>query len=105
MKYYIPEMDRTAELDDELVKEYCKHDSLRGNTFLVAFCMEYGKIPTRDEVSDDEFSEMCNELLADDIKCLAMLPAALAIINSNREEWHRKAAAGEFVEIDLKNRQ
>jgi hypothetical protein len=101
MKYYIPEIDRTAELDDELVKEYCKSDSLRGNTFILQLYMEYGKIPTRDELSDEEFSVMCNEILFDTIKCLALLPSALQTIYGNWEEWNRKAADGELVEIDL----
>jgi hypothetical protein len=100
MKYYLPKANRTIELDDKLVEEYCKHDSLRENTFFVAFALEYGRYPTQEEMSDDEFTKACNELLCDDIKTLELLPQALEVINSNREEWHKKAVNGELTEID-----
>jgi hypothetical protein len=105
MKYYISEIDRTVELDDELVNEYCKYNVLRESMFLVDIYMQFGEIPTKDELSDEELSKMCNEHLDVDIKTLKLLPLALAFIEDHREEWHRMAVNGECVEIDLKDNQ
>jgi hypothetical protein len=104
MKYYISKIDRTIELDDELMNEYCKYEDLRETTLLASIYMQYGKAPTKDEMSDEEFSKMCNEILYYQLKAVLLAPITLEKITQNREEWHRKAIDGEFVEIDCSQR-
>lgn len=46
--------------------------------FVLVAISEYGHEPTAQEVSDEELSKLCNEVLLSDLKALALLPNALA---------------------------
>ena len=97
MKYYIGEINRAVELDDELVKEYEKYDEIIDSTFTITICSNYGEHPSQEDVSDEELSKICNKILFGELKVMAVLPKFLNYFDSHYEEWTNNELHG----IDL----
>ncbi len=81
MKFDVVGLNRIVELDDEIVAEYCRYKPLSEDPFVIVAISEYGHEPTAQEVSDEELSKLCNEVLLSDLKALALLPNALAFVD------------------------
>lgn len=102
MRYVIKRLNnREVELNDDLVSEYIKYDELRDGNFSIAVRSRYGHVPTEEEISKDELSRLCNEVLFSDLKAMALLPKALEIINNHREELKKNSDNGVCVEYPL----
>ncbi len=86
MKFDVAGLNRIVELDDKIVAEYCKYKPLSEDPFVIVAISEYGHEPTAQEVSDEELSKLCNEVLLSDLKALALLPNALAFIDKNKQD-------------------
>ena len=86
MKFDVAGLNRTVELDDKIVAEYCRYKPLSEDPFVIVAISEYGHEPTAQEVSDEELSILCNEVLLSDLKALALLPNALAFVDKNRQD-------------------
>ena len=63
MKFDVVDLNRIVELDDEIVAEYCRYKPLSEDPFVIVAISEYGHEPTAQEVSDEELSKLCNEVL------------------------------------------
>jgi len=77
MQYTITRLNRTVELDDLLVEEYCKVEKLREQPFSIVIKSQFGHAPTIEEISDEELSHLCNQILISELKALCLLPKAL----------------------------
>lgn len=97
MKYEITQLNRTVDLDDEIVKIYQEYSSLRENPFVIVILSTYECEPTEEDVSNEELSKLCNEVMLNELKTLSLLPKALAYIESHYEEWTN----GDIQEVDL----
>jgi hypothetical protein len=97
MRYAITGINRTVELSDELANEYRKYDELREQPFRIVIRSRFGHAPSRDEVSDEELSVICNEVLLHELKALALLPKAVTVVKQLAEH----AEKGEQAEIQL----
>ena len=86
MKFDVVGLNRIVELDDEIVAEYCRYKPLSEDPFVIVAISEYGHEPTVQEVSDEELSKLCNEVLLSDLKALALLPNALAFVEKNTQD-------------------
>ena len=78
MKFDVVSLNRIVELDDEIVAEYRRYKPLSEDPFVIVAISEYGHEPTAQEVSDEELSKLCNEVLLSDLKALALLSNASA---------------------------
>ena len=83
MKYYISQINRTVELNDELVKQHAELDVLHEAPFVIAVITEYGHEPDKEEISDEELSKFCNQVLASEIQALRDLPAVAEFATRN----------------------
>ncbi len=101
MLYQINRINRNVELDDELVNKYLEYDELHEQIFSIVIRSEYGHAPTVDEVSNEDLSALCNEVLFSELKALALLPKAIMKIYDNYEEYIKKSNDGELVEYQL----
>ena len=97
MKFTIGRLERTVELDDALVKKYCEYDELREQPFSIVIRTKFGHKPTPEEISDDDLSKLCNEILLSELKALAMLPAAVSMVDQLEEQTRK----GELAEYNL----
>lgn len=82
MEYYISKLNRTVALNDELVQEYCKYDELREHSFSIVIKTKFGHNPSQEEISDEELSALCNQILFSELKAFSLLPKALSTINN-----------------------
>lgn len=80
MLYTIKRLNRTVDLNDDLVNKYCEYESLRDQPFSIVVRAKYGHCPTEGEVSDAELSELCNSVLLSELKAMALLPKAVSVI-------------------------
>lgn len=94
MKFDVTGLNRIVELNDDIAAEYCKYKSLSEDPFVIVAISEYGHEPTADEVSDEELSKMCNEVLLSDLKALALLPDALSFVEEHEQDLRDVAAVG-----------
>ena len=101
MKYNIPKINRTVELDDTLVKEYEKYDKLTEHSFVIGILSTYNHKHNKEDVSDEELSELCNKILESDIKAYRYMPAIAEIIEENYAELDIAAEKGMCLEMDL----
>ena len=104
MKFTITQMNRTVELDDVLATEYEKYDDILEYPFVIALCIKYGDIPKNDEISDEELSSLCNDVLLEEMKCLSLLPKALEVMNLHRDELSKASQDGSFFSYELNDR-
>ncbi len=89
--------NRIIDLNDCLVNEYCKYTELRDNNFFIVIKSKYGRIPSEDEVSREELSRLCNEILLSELKAMALLPKALEKV----EELTKASRNNEAIECQL----
>lgn len=101
MKYYIERLNRTVDLDDDLVSEYCKYEKLRDQPFSIVVRAKYGCAPTEEQVSNVELSKICNEVLLSDLKSIAMMPKVIEYVESHYEDFIAAAENGEFIEHEI----
>lgn len=101
MKYAISQLNREVELDDLLVNEYVKYDDLTEYNFVIVLASKFGHLPTEEEISDEELSSICNEVLFGDLKALALLPKALEAITQHHNEFTEAAKTGTLLEFSL----
>lgn len=101
MEYTITKLNRTVTLNDELVEKYCEYETLREQPFCIVIRSTFGHAPSVEEVSDEELSALCNEILLDELKALALLPQALISILENSAEIHKASKAGKMLEYKL----
>lgn len=75
MKFELKKLGITVDLDDELYNEYSKYDDVRENNFGICIRCTYGD--NYKNISNEELSKLCNDVLLSDLKCLALLPKAI----------------------------
>ncbi len=80
MKYTITKIERTVNLDDELVNKYTQYDELRDFLFSIRIKSQFGHKPTIEEISDENLSKICNEVLLDELRALVLLPKAITFV-------------------------
>ena len=101
MKYMISQLNREVELDDLLVNEYVKYDDLTEYNFVIVLASKFGHLPTKEEISDEELSQICNKVLFGELKALTLLPKALEVISQHREELTEAAKTGTLLQFSL----
>ncbi|MBR1853484.1 MAG: hypothetical protein IJ794_10155 [Lachnospiraceae bacterium] len=101
MKYNIPKINRTVELDDALVKEYEKYDELTEHSFIIGILSTYNHKHGKEDVSDEELSELCNKILASDIEAYRYMPRITEFIEKNSDKLDIAAERSICLEVDL----
>lgn len=101
MKFELKSIKRTVELIDDLVNEYKKLDDLRENQFCIIIISKYGDNPSKEEVSDEELSALCNKILFSSLKALSLLPNALKIVNENEDKLDLYSKLGVETEFSI----
>lgn len=84
MKYHINKINRTVNLDDNLVNWYTKMSELHDSVFTLPILYKYGQYPTQ-EITDEELSLICNKALASELEAALLIPKALEYINNHPE--------------------
>lgn len=87
MQYKIKRIDRVVELDDTLVNLYIEHKEIKDSLFTIVIRNEYGDYPTKDVVSDEDLSLLCNECILNELKVWNLLPQVLEYIEAHHKEW------------------
>ena len=100
MKYMISQLNREVELDDRLLNEYVKYSDLAEYQFCIAIRTKFGN--NSSNISDEELSLLCNEVLLGELKALTLLPKALEVISKHRADLKESAKNGKLLEFDLK---
>lgn len=105
MHYYSEKMNRWVELDDRLA-EICfnidEHGERRMNlAFDMATIEECGHRPTKEELSDERLSYLCNQVLLSEIQLIHDLPKILQCIQVNYDKFDEAAKTGELLDIDI----
>lgn len=102
MEYYIKELNRTVELDDNLVKKYEELEGpLRDAPFVLSTYFTYGYEPSEDEISNEKFSIFCNEVLCGEIETSLALPEVTDFIINNKDKIHKATKNGEFIDLNI----
>ena len=101
MKYFITRLDRTVELDDILVQKYCEYENLREQPFSIVIKSKFGHKPTKEEISDEELSKICNEILLSELKALGMLPNALHVLQQHYYDIQNASKNGNCINFSL----
>ncbi|MBR1853486.1 MAG: hypothetical protein IJ794_10165 [Lachnospiraceae bacterium] len=74
MLYTIQKINRTVELDDNLVDKYTQFKNIRDNLFVIAIALHYKESftdsPNVPDISDEELSAFCNKTLAEDMEIM-----------------------------------
>lgn len=102
MKYDIKKINRSVELDDNLVSEYTKYSELHEQSFTIIIRSTFGHAPTKEEINDAELSKMCNEILLSELQTMSLLPEALEIVDNHRKEIEMAGKNDEFLEYKIK---
>lgn len=101
MQYIINRLNRAVELDDELVQHYLEFGELTEHNFIMALRFKYGHLPTEVEITDEELSSICNEVLLTDLETFIQLPKIIELMMEHQEEFHRAAKEGTLLEFKL----
>ncbi len=102
MKFFIKDINRTVDLNETLVDKYLEvDDELTGGSFTIAILSKYGHVPTKDEISDEALSELCNDILLGDLKALALIPKAINYVKGHHNQWEESSNKGELLEVVL----
>ena len=101
MLYTIKRINRTVELNDDLVKKYLEYDELRDQPFSIIIRTQFGHAPTEAEISDKDLSILCNDILLSELKALALLPKAVSVVENNYKELKDSTELGEMKEYPL----
>lgn len=102
MKYDIKKINRSVELDDNLVSEYTKYSELHEQSFTIIIRSTFGHAPTKEEINDADLSKMCNEILLSELQTMSLLPEALEIVDNHRKEIEMASKNDEFLEYKIK---
>lgn len=102
MKYDIKKINRSVELDDNLVSEYTKYSELHEQSFTIIIRSTFGHAPTKEEINDAELSKMCNEILLSELQTMSLVPEALEIVDNHRKEIEMASKNDEFLEYKIK---
>ena len=102
MKYDIKKINRSVELDDNLVSEYTKYSELHEQSFTIIIRSTFGHAPTKEEINDAELSKMCNEILLSELQTMSLLPEALEIVDNHRKEIESASKNKEILEYRIK---
>lgn len=87
MRYEIKRIGRTVELMDDLANEVLKYKDIIDSFFMMDIRDAYGQNTSESDVSNEELSMLCNEVLLTELKAMCMLPQAIEHIESNYEQW------------------
>ena len=98
MKYFISKLNRTVDLDDMLVQEFCKYDTLRDSIFTVLLRTKYHNNLSGSNVSNEELSSACNKILLDELKIIGGLPAIIQTYIDNIETFKNAAITNQCIE-------
>lgn len=101
MLFELKKINRIVDLNDELVNEYTKYEELHENPFFISIRAEFKHNPTKEEISDEELSNFCNEILLDELKAYALLPKAIQIIEKYYDEMMELSNKGHKFELDI----
>lgn len=101
MLYKINRLNRTVDLDDILVNKYCEYETLRDQPFSIVIRSKYGHCPTKEELSDEELSKICNEVLFSELKALALLPKALSVVAENYDDFVKQTKENKIIKYSL----
>ncbi len=101
MRYYIERLNRTVELDDRLVRIYTEYERLRDQPFSIVVRCKYGHAPSTDEVSDEELSVFCNQILLSELKALSIIPRMQGYFNEHESDYIELAKNGILKEFPI----
>ena len=101
MKYMISQLNREVELDDLLVNEYVKYDDLTEYNFVIVLVSKFGHLPTKEEISDEELSRICNKVLLNSLKMFTDLPEILLTIEKNLTLIESASQEGKLISLKL----
>lgn len=102
MKYFIEKLNRMVDLNDEIVDVYLQMESkLRDNPFIIATYGKFGHIPTKEEVTDEDFSNYCNEILLNEIQFDVELPDVIKSFMQHKSEFEIASKKGDILEYDI----
>lgn len=101
MLYTIGRINRTVNLNDDLVSKYLEYDELHEQPFSIVIRTRFGHAPSETEISDDDLSALCNDVLLSELKALALLPKAISFIDNNYINYKEQSENGELIEKQL----
>ena len=90
MYFNITRINKTVELDDELVKAYTKYKDLKERLFIIALRLHFGEIP--EDITDKELSYFCNNAIIRDLNNMRDDAIVMDFIRNN-----------EYIEDYIKN--
>ncbi len=96
MLFKMPKIGRTVELDDTIVSEYVKTvepSIVTESPFILALKQDFGHYPSEDEMSSDELSKYCDNVLLQELQFSAALPKLTQFLASGGEDALRNASA------------
>lgn len=101
MKILIEQLNRTVELEDDLVRAYLEYSEIREYNLIIMLVSKYGHLPAEEEISDEELSRLFTEVLTDELKLYMDLPRILKTVMEYREEFIAASKAGTLLEIPI----
>jgi hypothetical protein len=96
MVFKMPQIGRTVELDDAIVSEYVKTvepSIVTESPFILALKQDFGHYPNEDEMSFDELSKYCDNVLLQELQFSASLPKLTQFLASGGEDALRNASS------------
>lgn len=90
MLYTIQKINRTVELNNDLVDKYTQFKNIRDNLFVIAIALHYKESfadsPNVPDIPDEELSAFCNKTLVDDLETMRDNALVVQYIRENREK-------------------
>ena len=96
MIFTMPKIGRTVELNDTIVSDYLKTvvpSIVSESPFILALKQDFGHFPTEDEMSSEELSKYCNNVLLQELRFSDSLPQISQFISSGGEKVLRNASS------------
>lgn len=97
MKFTISKINRTVELNDELVQVYTEFKDIRENIFLISLYLKYHNFST--EMSDKELSDFCNKALLKDLENMRDNAIVVNYIENNKDKIFNSDWKEEDMEV------
>ena len=94
MIFRMPKIGRTVELDDQITSMYLKTvepSVMTESPFILAMKVDFGHYPSEAEMSAEELSKYCNNVLLQELEFSAALPKITDFLSSGGEEAIRDA--------------
>lgn len=101
MKYTISALNRSIELDDTLVNEYLKYDDIMECNFVLAVISKIGHLPKKEEISEEELSKLCNEVLLDDLKVMIDFPQIITTLERHLSDMNNATKTGTLLNYKI----